>query len=54
MRFALLEAKVGVMAMMRRFSFKPGTKTIEPLVMDSELQICYPKGGLWVNIEERE
>jgi len=54
MRFALLEAKVGVMAMMKRFSFKPGTKTIEPLVMDSELQICYPKGGLWVNIEERE
>merc|ERR1719422_2331781 len=36
MRFALLEAKVGVMAMMRRFSFKPGTKTIEPLAMDPE------------------
>ena len=54
MRFALLEAKVGVMAMMRRFSFKPGTKTIEPLAMDPELQIAFPKGGLWVNIEERE
>merc|ERR1712209_294630 len=47
MRFALLEAKVGVMAM-RRFSFKPGTKTIEPLAMDPELQIAFPKGGLWV------
>ena len=54
MRFALLEAKVGVMAMMRRFSFKPGTKTIEPLVMDSELQIAFPKGGLWANIVARE
>ena len=54
MRFALLEAKVAVMAMMRKFSFKPGTKTIEPLVMDSEQQIVYPKGGLWSNIVMRE
>jgi len=54
MRFALLEAKVGVMAIMRKFSFKPGTRTLEPLVMDSELQIAFPKGGLWANIVARE
>ena len=54
MRFALLEAKVGVMAMMKKFSFKPGTKTLEPLVMDSELQIAFPKGGLWANVVARE
>merc|ERR1711874_402960 len=36
-------ACIGVMAIMRKFSFKPGTKTIEPLVMDPELQIAFPK-----------
>ena len=54
MRFALLEAKVGVMAVMRRFSFAPGTKTKEPLELDPQQQLGFPKDGLWVNIKKRE
>jgi len=53
MRFALLEAKVATMAVLRKFSFKPGTKTITPLKIDNYSQLAYPKGGLWVKIEER-
>jgi len=54
MRFALLEAKVAVMAVMRRFSFTSGTKTKEPLELDSQQQLAWPKGGLWANIKRRE
>ena len=54
MRFALLEAKVAVMAVMRKFSFTPGTKTQEPLELDSQQQLAWPKGGLWANIKRRE
>jgi len=53
MRFSLLETKVAMMSVLRQFSFKPGTKTVTPLVMDSESELAYPKGGLWVNIERR-
>ena len=54
MRFALLEAKIGVMAVMRRFSFAPGTKTKEPLEMDAQNQLAWPKGGLWARVVERK
>jgi len=54
MRFALLEAKVAVMAVMKRFSFTPGTKTITPLDIDPNNDLAYPKGGLWVNVESRD
>jgi len=53
MRFSLLETKVAMMSVLRQFSFKPGTKTMTPLVMDHENELCYPKGGLWINIERR-
>ena len=54
MRFALLEAKIGVMAVMRKFSFALGTKTKEPLELDAQNQLAWPKGGLWANIQRRE
>jgi len=54
MRFALLEAKVAVLSVLRKFSFKPGTKTQEPLVLDGENQLAWAKGGLWVQVEARE
>jgi hypothetical protein len=46
MRFALLTAKVAVI------SFKPGTKTKEPLVLNADNE--WVKGGLWVRVETRE
>ena len=54
MRFALLEAKVAVITVLTKFSFKRGTKTQEPLVLDAENQAAWPKGGLWVRIEKRD
>ena len=54
MRFALLEAKVAVLSVLRKFSFKPGTKTTEPLVYDPEMELMWSKDGLWVHIEARE
>jgi len=53
MRFAVLEAKVAVIALLRKFSFKPGTKTEEPFVFSSDNQLAWPKGGLWARVEMR-
>jgi len=54
MRFALLEAKVAVMEIFRRFTVTPGTKTIEPLVIDKHSQLNWAKGGLWATLKKRE
>ena len=53
MRFALLEAKVAVLSVMRKYSFKLGTRTKEPLKIDSESQLGWVEGGLWAFVEER-
>merc|ERR1712203_624068 len=53
MRFALLEAKVALLAVCRRFTFLPGTKMKEPLRQDPNSQLGWPKGGIWVNVERR-
>ena len=42
MRFALLEAKVAVITVLTKFSFKRETKTKEPLVSDAENQLPWP------------
>merc|ERR1719318_1133293 len=54
MRFALLEAKVAILATWRRFSFTPGTKTMEPMEMEPNSDILWPKGGLWAFVEKRD
>ena len=54
MRFALLETKVAIISVLRKFSFKQGTKTTEPLVIDPEYELFWPKGGLWANVELRQ
>jgi len=53
MRFALLEAKVALLAVCRRFTFQAGTKTKEPLRQDPNSQIAWPKGGIWVHMQRR-
>ena len=54
MRFALLEAKVAVISVLRKYSFKPGTRTTEPLVIDAEYELGWVEGGLWAKVEPRE
>lgn len=53
MRFALLEAKVAVLSVFRRFSFQEGTKTLEPLTLDPISQLSWVKGGVWAKVVER-
>ena len=54
MRFAQLEAKVAVLSVLRKYSFTPGTKTMEPLVLDAESLLAWAMGGLWARVEVRE
>ena len=54
MRFALLEAKVAFLSVLQKYSFKPGTKTIEPLVLDVTSGLAWVKGGLWARVEMRD
>ena len=54
MRFALLEAKVAMISVLRKYSFKPGTRTKEPLVIDAEYELGWVEGGLWAKVEQRE
>ena len=53
MRFALLEAKVAIAMVMRKFTFLPSAKNPEELQIDPVSQLGYIKGGLWSNIERR-
>lgn len=54
MRFALLEAKVALVEVCRRFTFLPGSKTQEPLVLDPTSQLAWPVGGLWARVQGRD
>jgi len=53
MRFALLEIKIALAAIIRRFKLVRSDKTQEPLQIDVTSQLAYVKGGLWVKAEER-
>ena len=53
MRFALLEAKLALANIVRKFTILPSDKTKEPLVLDPQAQIAYPKDGLYIKLEKR-
>merc|ERR550519_2419869 len=53
MRFALLEAKIALAAVVRKFNLTKSEKTTEPLELDPASQVGYIKGGLWLKAEER-
>lgn len=53
MRFALLEAKVGLATIIKNYSLLPSEKTKEPLELDPEAGIAYVKDGLYVRAEKR-
>lgn len=48
MRFALLEAKLALLSVLRKFTLVPSDKTLEPLQIDPSSQFAYAKGGLWI------
>ena len=53
MRFALLEAKLALSNMVRKFTLLPSEKTKEPLELDPTSGIAYPKNGLYIKLEKR-
>ena len=53
MRFALLEAKLALANIIRRFTILPSNQTKEPLVLDPKAQIAYPLDGLHIKLEKR-
>ena len=52
MRFALMEAKLGVANIVRRYNLLPSEKTLEPLQLDPQSGIAYVKGGLHIKVEK--
>ena len=53
MRFALLEAKLALANIVRRYTILPSDKTKEPLVLDPKADIAYPLDGLHIKLEKR-
>ncbi len=51
MRFALLETKLGLANIIRRFNLCPSPKTKEPLEYDPQSGIAYVKDGIYVKAE---
>ncbi len=53
MRFALMEAKLALANIVRKFNLIPSEKTKEPLQLDPYAGIAYVKDGLHVKVEKR-
>ncbi len=54
MRFAMLEAKAGLVAVLRQFKMLPCAKTaVGEIPLDPVAFLGAPKGGLYVKIERR-
>ena len=53
MRFALMEAKLALANIVRKFNLLPSEKTKEPLVLDPMAGIAYVKDGLYIKAERR-
>ena len=53
MRFALLEAKLAIANIMRKFTILPSEKTKEPIELDPKAEVTYVKDGLYIKLEKR-
>ncbi|XP_063220931.1 probable cytochrome P450 6a14 isoform X2 [Bacillus rossius redtenbacheri] len=53
MRFGLMQAKVGLAALLSKFEFCKCPKTQIPLEMDAVTIVTSPKGGVWLKIIDR-
>lgn len=53
LRFGMMQAKVGLVALLTNFKFSPTERTQEPLVFDKLNGILAPKGGIYLKVEKR-
>ena len=54
MRFAMLEAKLGMAALLRKFTFSKCAETAKTLDLDPLSILAAPKDGLWLQVVERK
>ena len=51
MRFALLEAKLALASIIRKFKLVPSNKTVNPTLIDPKAFVAYPKNGLYIGLK---
>ena len=52
MRFALLEAKLALASIIRKFTLIPSDKTGDPTIIDPMAFVAYPQNGLYIGLKE--
>ena len=52
MRFALLEAKLAIANIIKKFKLVLSSKTSEPMTLDPKCIFKYPKNGLYLKAEQ--
>lgn len=53
LRFGVMQAKIGLVALLTNFRFSPTERTQEPLVFDKLSSLLSPKGGIFLKVEKR-
>ncbi|XP_012231001.1 cytochrome P450 9e2-like [Linepithema humile] len=53
-RFALMETKLLIAHLLRKFVLKTTEKTVEPVVFDKKEFALKPVGGFWISLEKRK
>ena len=53
MRFGLLEIKVAMIKILKRYTILPSEKTKEPVCFDASSVVTYAKDGLFLTLERR-
>ncbi|XP_035722243.1 cytochrome P450 9e2-like [Vespa mandarinia] len=53
-RFALMETKIVIVNILKKFIIKRTSKTIDPVVFDNNSFNLKIKGGFWINLEQRK
>nr|XP_012230935.1 PREDICTED: cytochrome P450 9e2-like [Linepithema humile] len=53
-RFALMETKLLIANLLRKFILKTTEKTVEPVVFDKKEFALKPMGGFWIGLEKRK
>ena len=54
MRFAILQMKLALVALVNKFKLVPSAKTMPKLEVDPKSRAGHPIGGFWVKIQKRE
>ncbi|XP_055589018.1 probable cytochrome P450 6a14, partial [Uranotaenia lowii] len=52
LRFGLMQAKIGLVQLLKNYSFLPDPRTLDPMVFDPVSITLAPKGGMFLKIEK--